>query len=114
MEVTINGKQYIPAPAACDNPGLLELRFQCDDLRREVSIREYLCELLTTLWNEGEGFSGKRPFGNSGWYLDLFRPLIVAGAIAGELSEDGYVLTCDSDAGEVVIRGLIAEMCKAR
>ena len=35
------------------------------------SIRGYLKTLLTTLMAEGEGFSGKRPFGNSGWEYEL-------------------------------------------
>lgn len=43
------------------------------------TIRDYLKGLLTNLWTEGEGFSGKRPFGNSGWRHDLYRPLIAAG-----------------------------------
>lgn len=29
------------------------------------SVRGYLKTLLKTLWEEGEGFSGKRPLGNS-------------------------------------------------
>ena len=31
------------------------------------NIGQYFASLLHTLWIEGEGFSGKRPFGNSGW-----------------------------------------------
>lgn len=54
------------------------------------STREYMEALLSKLWSEGEGFSGKRPFGNSGWYLDLFKQFIIAGLIDGEVDEDGY------------------------
>lgn len=43
------------------------------------TIRDYLKGLLDSLWTQGEGFSGKRPFGNSGWRHDLYRPLIAAG-----------------------------------
>lgn len=50
-----------------------------------ATVRGYLKALLTKLWNEGEGFSGKRPFGNSGWEYDLYFPLVKAGRVAGEL-----------------------------
>jgi hypothetical protein len=36
-----------------------------------TTIREYLVLILANVWFEGEGFSGKRPFGNSGWQYDL-------------------------------------------
>lgn len=40
------------------------------------TVKGYLKALLFTLWDEGEGFSGKRPFGNSGWECDLTDALI--------------------------------------
>lgn len=40
-----------------------------------VSVRFYLISLLLLLWQEGEGFSSKRPFGNSNWYDDLREPI---------------------------------------
>ena len=36
-----------------------------------TSFRHYFTMLLRTLLEEGEGFSGKRPFGNSGWDWDM-------------------------------------------
>jgi hypothetical protein len=51
----------------------------------------YLIALTHTVWNEGEGFSGKRPFGNSGWYSDLWKPFIVHEVVDGELDEYGDV-----------------------
>ncbi|AOJ09634.1 hypothetical protein [Burkholderia mayonis] len=110
MNVIIDGVQYVPAPAPCANPEALDVRFHCDDLGREVSIREYLGELLTTLWNEGEGFSGKRPFGNSGWYLDLYCALVAAGQLDGELDDDGCLVKCDQRKGDEIVRGLIGTM----
>ena len=53
------------------------------------TIKEYLIQLLTTLWAEGESFSGKRPFGNSGWEYDLYKPLVAGGAVSGEIDEYG-------------------------
>lgn len=44
-----------------------------------VNIKDYFIKLLEILWIEGEGFSGKRPFGNSGWEYDLTIPLVEMG-----------------------------------
>jgi hypothetical protein len=66
------------------NPEWLDLRFDCDDLDGEVSIREYFAALLSAVWEEQEGFSGKRPFGNSGWYCDLRDALATVGVPANE------------------------------
>lgn len=43
------------------------------------TIRDYLKALVATVWIEGEGFSGKRPFGNSGWQSTLYDTLIYYG-----------------------------------
>lgn len=64
----------------------LDLKFNSNDLGK-TTVRLYLKELLKTLLNEGESFSGKRPFGNSGWEWDLAGPLIKAGILKGELDE---------------------------
>lgn len=58
----------------------------------ETTIREYLMRLLLTLWQEGESFSGKRPFGNSGWEWDVIDALHVAGFIEKDDIETGTVL----------------------
>lgn len=90
----------------------LELKFKCDELEGEITIRQYLRELLVTLWCEGESFSGKRPFGNSGWEYDLYKPLIVAGVITGTLDDEyGSVEECDEEEGHRVVLALIDEMC---
>jgi hypothetical protein len=39
----------------------------------DCSVGEYMTKLLAVLLKEGEAFSGKRPFGNSGWQFDLER-----------------------------------------
>ena len=91
----------------------LDLRFYCHDLDGEVSIRDYLTTLLLRVWDEGESFSGKRPFGNSGWEYDLYKPLIAANVIKGELDEDGYIDGVDDKAGHAEIERLIREMCGA-
>ncbi len=69
---------------------ILALPMQENDVRAKT-IKEYLKRLLAQLWIEQEGFSGKRPFGNSGWEFDLYKALIRAGAATGKLDGDGCV-----------------------
>ena len=71
------------------------------------TIRDYLRQLLITLWREEEGFSGKRPFGNSGWQYDVYLPLIKAGLISGQVDEDGYITELDNDGAEATVIMLI-------
>jgi hypothetical protein len=84
---------------------ILDLPFNFED--KELTIRDYLKLLLLTLWEEQEGFSGKRPFGNSGWERDLYIPLIKAGVIAGTIDSDGYINYVDSKMGHKVIENCI-------
>jgi hypothetical protein len=67
------------------------------------TIRGYLIELLATLWRENEEFSGKRPFGNSGWDWDLYEPLVKAKLINGSIDEDGFLDDCDDQRGHELI-----------
>lgn len=68
-----------------------------------VTLKEYLRRLLYTLWTEGEGFSGKRPFGNGGWQFDVYKALVENSYIKGEIDEDGYLIDCDEDAGKKLV-----------
>ena len=63
------------------------------------TVREYLSILLSTLWEQEQGFDSKRPFGNSGWKYELTEPLIDAGRVETE------------DEAERVIAEAIVEMC---
>ena len=91
---------------------ILNLTVQSYDFDEPLTIREYLKELLLTLWVEGEGFSGKRPFGNSGWQYDLYKALIIAGAVEGKLDEDGYVIELSTLEADKLICDLIREVFK--
>lgn len=86
---------------------VLALPMPDDNDAGATTIGEYLIKLLATLWDEKEGFDGKRPFGNSDWDGDLVVALIQAGAIEGELDEDGYINSCDDDAAEELIAAAI-------
>ena len=105
----IDGVEYVPAREAPKDKSLvnaLEARFD-SDAGVNLTIRDYLCELLMRLWEKGEGFSGKRPFGNSGWEYDIYRPLIRGGFIPGKLDSEGYVDTVDKIIAEPYVFKLI-------
>jgi len=91
MKVVIDGIQYIPAPKPAEGKDLdaaLDVRFN-SDAGSQITVRDYFCKLLTTLWKERESFSGKRPFGNSGWEYEVHHALAKAGFIdLGEYSEE--------------------------
>lgn len=72
-----------------DGKEVLALPMQDNDAEA-TTVRDYLIALLVGVWVEREGFSGKRPFGNSGWQYDLYEPLATAGAIVATFDEDGY------------------------
>lgn len=62
----------------------LDKTFTSNDRDERLTYREYFRCLLTTLYDEGEGFSGKRPFGNSGWDYGLTIGLVEIGAVTGD------------------------------
>lgn len=72
-----------------------------------TTVRGYLIELLATVWDEGEGFSGKRPFGNSSWEHDLYVPLVKAGYVTGEVDEYGRLPSFDRAAAHQLIASAI-------
>jgi len=74
------------------------------------TVRGYLVALLLELWREKEGFDGKRPFGNSGWEFDIYKPLIAAKIIKGALDNDAYILHVDSAAGDRAINAAICAL----
>lgn len=89
-----------------DGKAILDLPMQENDAGAKT-VRDYLLMLLKTLWREQDGFSGKRPFGNSGWDYDLYTALVKGKAIKGSFYEydDGYseLEHCDEGAGAKAI-----------
>lgn len=49
-----------------------------------ATVREYLQSLLDELVRYGEGFSSKRPFGNSGWEREMPQAIVIAGLAKDE------------------------------
>ena len=75
-----------------------------------TTIGGYLRELLHQLWREGEGFNGKRPFGNSGWENDLHCALVKGGAVEGVLDAEGAIEEIDEFAADDAIDEAINAM----
>lgn len=90
-------------------PSILDLPMGRNDAKAKT-IRDYLKALLTRLWREGEGFSGKRPFGNSGWRHEIYKVLIAAEIVEGRLDEDGYVEDVDGEDADRLIQKAIASL----
>lgn len=61
----------------------------------DATIGEYLVNMLVSLWEEGETFSGKRPLGDSGWQYRVRESIRQSGLVAPECGE--------SDIDELVI-----------
>ena len=89
---------------------MLDIEFESIDFNYKLTIRDYLKKLLKTLWKEGAGFSGKRPFGNGDWQDDIYRSLIGHGLIPGELDEDGCIEEFDEKTAEKLVLELIDEL----
>ena len=88
---------------------ILDIPMQENDANAKT-IREYLKALLEKLWSKGEGFCGKRPFGNSDWEYDLYIALVAAGAVEGTLDEDGCFEDCDTKKADSLIFQAIQEL----
>ena len=76
----------------------------------ERTVRGYLLRLLHDVWTEGEGFDGKRPFGNSSWDYDIKVPMLKAGLVNGSLDEDGYVDEIDDAQADALVLAAIASL----
>lgn len=72
-----------------------------------ATVAQYLAILLDTVWDEGEAFSGKRPFGSSGWHHEVYRALAAAGHIAATEDPDGGYTEMDTDTADQLIRDAI-------
>lgn len=66
------------------------------DAGDDLTVRQYFHALLTKVWNEEEGFNGKRPWGNSGWRHDVIFALVRAGFLEGSVGPFEDQLYLDS------------------
>lgn len=74
----------------------------------QATIRGYLVALLHQVFTHGEDFSGKRPFGNSGWDDDL--ELVRAGLVEGSIDQDDGVAVANYETADALILGAILSM----
>lgn len=117
MKVVVDGVEYAPIPQmieGCDElEAALELRFD-SDAGMDITIRDYLRILLEKLWLEKDSFSSKHPFGNSDWERDIYKPLVVAGLIKGEIDDWGsvYVDRDHRDDADAYVQKLIRAALK--
>lgn len=88
---------------------ILNLYMAADNQAGAVTVRDYLKAVLFQVWDKGEGFSGKRPFGNSGWEYDLYYVLVKAGYVNGYINQYGEVEEADFDRAN----GLIFDAIRA-
>ena len=91
------------------NHHILDLPIGENDINAPT-IRSYLKELLTTLWQQQEGFSGKRPFGNGNWTSPLNIALVKAGKVNGKLDPDGYIEQLDTAMAKAIIHQAIRDL----
>lgn len=80
--------------------------------RKNITLKEYLKLTLLTFIEEGESFSGKRPFGNSDWDWQIYKGLITLDNNLGTLDEDGYIGIVDQRSCDKVIVKCIEEVFK--
>ena len=76
------------------------------------TVGDYLIALLSALWTNGSEFSGKRPFGNSGWKGDIEKALIMSNHVSGQFDEDGYIEEVDSETVHRLMEGAIRSLWK--
>ena len=78
------------------------------------TIGRYIMALGKEVWKHEDGFSGKRPYGNSGWKYGIYISLIEAGLAKGSLDEDGYLNALPDGERErmdgMVLRAIIDRM----
>lgn len=78
------------------------------------TVRDYLIELLSLVWEHGEGFNGKRPFGNSSWEYELYEPMVKAGLVAGSFDKWGGLDEFDRPAADALIAEAIRSLGETR
>lgn len=90
---------------------VLDLPMQPNDADA-ATIRDYMKALLRAVLTETEGFSGKRPFGNSGWDWDMHIPLVRAGLVRGTMDsdDDQYISEHDAEAADKLLLDAVNDL----
>jgi hypothetical protein len=88
---------------------ILDLELPRNDAGAKT-VRDYLKKLLLQVWIEDEGFSGKRPFGNSGWKYEIYAAMVKGGVVAGKFDTDGYLDDVEDAAADELIQDAIRRL----
>ena len=88
---------------------ILRLPMESNDADAKT-IGDYLLKLSEEVWKENECFSGKRPFGNSGWEHELYIALARNEAIVGKIDEDGYLEEYDEATADKLVKQAFAAL----
>lgn len=119
--VMIDGVPYIPAPAfvsVSDGDERARLLHALEHYRfnsqagNMLTLRQYFCRIVEEVFIWGEGFSGKRPFGESWWRHELVDALRESGALLPEPPDAPKEEEGDESAEFLVILKLIALMAE--
>jgi hypothetical protein len=86
------------------------LNIKLTDCGGANTIRQYFAFIASEVWTQGEGFSGKHGIGGSDWQTDIYTALIKAGAVDGEIDDDGFITECDYDEADFVLKEAIESM----
>lgn len=90
-----------------DGTKTLDVKMHGNDAKAET-VRDYLKALLRELWKKDEDFSGKRPFGNSGWQSEVHYALAKAGFINGEFDEEDLIDYDEDEANRLIFEAIEA------
>lgn len=74
------------------------------------TVRGFLVALTRKVWEEQEGFDGKRPWGYSGWSQAVLAALVRAGWVRGTFDEDGWLATLDEERAETLMDAALDEL----
>lgn len=104
MTTTANYRQILNCPHKNDNG-------------TSTTVGEYLCKLLTKLLTDVEGFDGKKPYGNSGWELEILESLNEYGYLYAQSGSDDYgsveFTSAEKAEGFKLIKDAIVELFEA-
>ena len=89
---------------------LLDYKFYITALEEKSTLRNYFKTLLRTLWNESDGFSGKRQLGDSDWQDSLAMDMIEAALLEGEYNAPWDRHDYDSIAFDIMIKKCISAL----
>lgn len=79
-----------------------------------LTVGGYFLALAEEVWREGEGFSGKRPFGDSGWEAHVYNALCIEGLMSGTKEDDDYWWETTGEEENRINRLLLSALNRAK